>query len=150
VPAWESAGFALWQLDRKSEALAALQAALARAPERELTLTYLAVLAATLGRREEAIAYWQRALAVNPWCSQYHYRLASLLAERQQWQSALEEDQAAIALNPAALEMRLLLIACLFRTGKEDQARVEFNTISAAWPGERERLLRWYRELKTN
>ena len=60
VPAWEAKGLALWQLDRKPDALAAFQAAPARAPQRELTLSYVAVLAGALGQRDEAIAYWQR------------------------------------------------------------------------------------------
>jgi hypothetical protein len=144
VPAWEAKGFALWQQDRKSEALAAFTAALAKAPERELTLTYLAVLAAALTQREEAIAYWQRAIVVNPWCSQYHFRLANLLAERQDWQKALQESEAAIALNPAAEEMRVLLITCLLRTGKQERARRELDTLVASRPGEREKLLRWF------
>ena len=133
-------------MDRKSDALAAFGGALARQPERELTLTYLAVLTAAMGRREEAITYWQRALAVNPWCSQYHFRRASLLAERQDWQKALAEAEAASQLNPAAQEMRLLRIACLLRTGQPDRARGELDALIATHSGERERLLRWFDE----
>jgi hypothetical protein len=51
-------------------------------------------------------------------------------------------------LNPAAEEMRLLRIACLIRTGQEDQARAEFNALLAIRPGVREKLLHWYQELK--
>lgn len=146
VPAGEARGFALWQLGRKSEALVAFETVLANAPRRELTLTYAAVLAAAQGRRDEAIAYWQRAIAVNPWCSQYHFRLASLLAGRQDWPKALQEIAEAIKLNPAAQEMRLLRIACLLRTGKEDQARAELNALVAIRYSERDKLLRWFEE----
>jgi predicted CXXCH cytochrome family protein len=144
VPAWEAKGFALWQLDRKPEARAAFQTVLPKAPERELTLSYLGVLAATMGQREEAIGYWHRALAVNPWCSQYHYRLATLLAERQDWEKAIAEGQAAIKLNPVAEDMRLLLITCLIRSGRADRARAECDTLLAIRPRDREKLLRWF------
>jgi Flp pilus assembly protein TadD len=144
VPAWEAKGFALWQLDRKPEALAAFQAALARTPARELTLSYLAVLAAALGQRDQAIAYWQRALAVNPWMSQYHYRLAGLFAQRAEWQHALEQSESAVNLNPAAPEMRLLHISCLLRTGHADQAGADLDKLLAIRPEDREKILRWF------
>jgi hypothetical protein len=147
VLAWEAKGFALWQLDRKPEALAALQTALAQAPERELTLSYLAVLAASIGRHEDAIAYWQRAIVVNPLYSQYHIRLATLLADRREWQKALEEARAGCNLRPAALDVRLLLITCMIRNGQPAQARAEFNKLLAIRPDDREKLLRWFGEL---
>jgi Flp pilus assembly protein TadD len=147
VPAWEAKGFALWQLDRKPEALAALQTALAKAPERELTLSYLAVLSASIGRHEDAIAYWQRAIAVNPLYSQYHFRLATLLGDRREWQQALAEARAACNLNPAALDVRLLLITCMIRNGQPAQARAEFDKLLAIRPDHREKLLRWFGEL---
>jgi Tfp pilus assembly protein PilF len=147
VPAWEAKGFALWQLDRKTEALAAFHDALARAPDRELTLTYLAVLAGSLGQRAQAIAYWQRALAVNPWCSQYYYRLAGLLAECQEWRQSLEQADRAIKLNPAAPEMRLLRITCLVQTREKDRARAELDQLIAMRPEDREKLLAWFAEV---
>jgi len=147
VPAWEAKGFALWQLDRKPEALAAFQAALERAPQRELTLTYLAVLAGSLGRRDEAVTYWRRALAVNPWCSQYYYRLAGLFAERREWQHGLEQIDRAIKLNPAAPEMRLLRITCLVRTSQAGPARAELDKLIALRPEDREKLLAWFAQL---
>jgi Tfp pilus assembly protein PilF len=144
VPAWEAKGFALWQLDRKPEALVAFRAALERAPQRELTLTYMAVLAGSLGRRDEAVAYWQRALAVNPWCSQYYYRLAVLFAERREWQQGLKQIDRAIELNPAAPEMRLLRISCLAQSGQAGQARAELDKLIAIRPDDREKLLAWF------
>ncbi len=118
VAVWEARGFVLWQLDRRAEGLAALETALALAPERELTLTYAAALATVLGRNEEALRYWQRAIVVNPWCSLYHYRLAKLLADRQNWPTALEECEAALRLNPFHEATRELRETCLRRTGK--------------------------------
>jgi tetratricopeptide (TPR) repeat protein len=117
VAAWEARGFVLWRLGRGPEGLASLEAALARAPEREAALTYAAVLAAALGRDGEAVGYWRRAIAVNPWCSLYHYRLAKLLAARRDWVAALEECDAALRLNPFHEETRALREQCLGRAG---------------------------------
>jgi predicted CXXCH cytochrome family protein len=119
VAVWEARGFVLWQLNRRAEGLAALETALAQAPERELALTYAAVLSAVLRRNEEAIGYWRRAIAVNPWCSSYHCRLAKLLADRQDWQAALQECEAALRLNPFHEETRELRATCLSRSGKQ-------------------------------
>jgi tetratricopeptide (TPR) repeat protein len=118
VAVWEARGFVLWQLNRRAEGLAALETALAQVPDRELALTYAAVLSAALERNEEAIGYWRRAIAVNPWCSPYHYRLAKLLADRRDWQTAREECEAALRLNPFHQETRELRETCLRRSGK--------------------------------
>jgi predicted CXXCH cytochrome family protein len=121
VAVWEARGFVLWQLNHRAEGLAALETALAQVPERELALTYAAVLSALLGRNEEAVGYWRRAIALNPWCSLYHYRLAKSLADRQDWQTALEECEAALRLNPFHEETRELRERCLRQSGKAVQ-----------------------------
>lgn len=112
VAAWEAKGFVLWQLDRKPEALAALETTLAKAPKREVALTYAAVLAPLLGRNDEALAYWRRAIDVNPWSSLYHARLAKLLAERDEWDAALKECELALRLNPFHEETKTLRETC--------------------------------------
>jgi predicted CXXCH cytochrome family protein len=118
VAAWEARGFTLWQLGRRAEGLAALEAALARVPAREQALTYAAVLAAALGRNDEAVGYWKRAIAVNPWPSSYHDRLAKVLAERKDWAAAVAECDAALRLNPFRPDTRALRELCQRRLGK--------------------------------
>jgi tetratricopeptide (TPR) repeat protein len=115
VAAWEAKGFVLWQQGRQPEGLAALETTLAKAPRRELALTYAAVLASALGRDDEAVAHWRRAIDVNPWCSLYHYRLAKLLAERADHGAALKECEAALRLNPFHEETQALREKCLRR-----------------------------------
>jgi Flp pilus assembly protein TadD len=146
VHAREGQGYALWMLERKEEALAAFDAALATAPERELTLTYAAVLAEAMERTDSAIAYWQRAVAVNPWSSQAQYRLARLLAGRQEWAAAVKAGEAALRLNPASEEIRTLLVTCLIRTGNKERARSVFETLAALNPGDQDVLRRWFAE----
>src|SRR5205823_11847434 len=72
VPAWQGQGYAFWLLDRKQEALTALETALSKAPKREEALVYAAAVAAQLGRAEAAIEFWLRALDVNPWSPRSH------------------------------------------------------------------------------
>jgi Flp pilus assembly protein TadD/uncharacterized membrane protein len=146
VAAWEGQGYVLWRLDRKEEALHAFEAALTKAPERETTLTYAAVLASTMGRTEAAISYWRRAVRANPWSSQYHYQLAKHLAQHQDWSSAISEGEAARRLNPASEETRTLLITCYLRAGQKDRARAELGTLIALNPADEEVLRRWFAE----
>jgi tetratricopeptide (TPR) repeat protein len=146
VPAWEAKGFLLWLLDRKSEGLADLETALAKAPQRELTLTYAAALATALERSDNAIAYWQHAVQVNPWNSQYHYRLARLLANQGQWPKAAEASAAALRLNPVSEEIRLLRVAALLHTGNKEQAQSEFEPLPALKPADEATLRRWFAE----
>jgi hypothetical protein len=118
VTAWEARGFVLWMLGRPREGLQDLEIALAKAPRRELALTYAAVLAAARGRRDEAVGYWRRAIDVNPWCSQYHHRLATLLAEGGDRDAALASCAAALRLNPFHEEARALREQCLRQGGR--------------------------------
>jgi Flp pilus assembly protein TadD len=146
VAAWEGKGFALWRLERKEEAWADLATVLARAPQRETTLTYAAALATALGRNEVASAYWQRAIAVNPWSSQYRYQLARLLAQRGDWRQAVEAGDAACRLNPASDAIRTLLITSLIRAGNTERARKEFDILLALNPADQDVLRRWLAE----
>jgi predicted CXXCH cytochrome family protein len=146
VPAWEAKGFLLWLLNRKAEGLADLEIALAKAPQRELTLTYAAALATALERSDAAHVYWQRAIHVNPWNSQYHYRLAQLLANQGQWSKAAEASAAALRLNPVSEEIRLLRVASLLHTGNKDQAQTEFEPLLALKPADEATLRRWFAE----
>ncbi|TMQ33781.1 MAG: tetratricopeptide repeat protein [Planctomycetota bacterium] len=144
VPAREERGYIFWRLDRKQEALEAFEEVLSRAPEREATLTYAAVLATAMERSRAAIAYWRRAIRVNPWTSPYHYQLARLLAQRQEWQEATRACETARRLNPASEEIRTLLVTCYIRMGDVDRARSEFNTLLALNPANREVLQDWF------
>jgi tetratricopeptide (TPR) repeat protein len=146
LAAWEAKGFIFWLLNRKSDGLAALETALAKAPERELTLTYAAALATALERSDAAIGYWQRAIHVDPWNSQYHYRLAQLLAIQGRWSEALEASAAALRLNPLSEEIRVLRVTCLVRTGNKDQAWTEFQPLLAVKPADQTTLRRWFDE----
>jgi predicted CXXCH cytochrome family protein len=146
VAAWEAKGYALWLDDQGPAALAAFDAALAAAPERERSLTDAAMLATALGRLDAAADYWRRAIAVNPWAASYHGRLARLLAERHDWQGALAECQTALRLNPYDRETRLVLVGCYLRSGSVAQARAEFETHVALHPAGAEALRRWFAE----
>ncbi len=144
APAWQGQGYALWLLDRKPEALAALEMALTKAPRREEALVYAAAVSAQLGRDPTAIEYWQRALNVNPWSQRSHFELAKLLVKDQQWQKALSEGREAMALNPFHLETRLVLIECHVGLGDKERARAEFNEVLSLNPPDPAALKRWF------
>src|SRR5207249_11967973 len=52
VATWQGRGYALWLLDRKPEALMAIDTALDKAPKREEALIYAAAIAGQLGQME--------------------------------------------------------------------------------------------------
>lgn len=112
VAAREALGFVLWQLNRPKEGMAVLQAVLKEAPDRELALTYAAVLAGVLRRPEEAAGYWRRAIAVNPHSATYHVRLAKVHADSKEWEPALAACTEALRLDPLHQEARTLRATC--------------------------------------
>jgi tetratricopeptide (TPR) repeat protein len=144
--AWEAKGCAFSLQGRIAEAMAAVETALARAPQRESTLEFAAELAEKMDRPSDAIAYLRRLCAVNPWMWEYRYTLSKLLAKRQEWQNALDECEAALRLNPANEAARILLIVCCLRCGKRDRARSEFQTLLALNPKEERALRSWFAE----
>jgi len=144
VPAWQGQGYAFWLLDRKPEALTALETALSKAPKREEALVYAAAVAAQLGRTEAAIEFWQRAVDVNPWSPRSHYELAKLLAQSRQWPKALNEARKARELNPFQIETRLLLIECHLGQGNMEEARREFDEVLQLKPEDAAALHRWF------
>jgi tetratricopeptide (TPR) repeat protein len=142
--AWEAKGSALDLQGRKTEAMAAFETALARAPQSESTLELAAELAENMDRPTDAIAYLRRLTAVNPWMWEYRYRLSKLLFQRRKWQDALNECDAALGLNPANKPTRMLLIICCLRSGKVERARSEFQTLLALNPKNARELWIWF------
>jgi tetratricopeptide (TPR) repeat protein len=144
IPAWQARGYALWQQSRKEEARVSFEAALKLAPEREVTLTYAASLAAEMGQHANAIALWQRAVAVNLWTARSHFELARMFVLRKEWQKAVEEAKIVRQLNPFHLEARKLLIVCYQQMGNQAEARTEFAHLLELNPPDQESLYRWF------
>src|SRR5262249_26229854 len=88
VAAWEMVGWGRSVAGQPEEALQAYETALARAPDREMTLALAASFAERMKRREEALAYTRRLVAVNPWMWGYQISLARLLARKGDWAGA--------------------------------------------------------------
>ncbi len=147
LPAREAKGFALSQLGRPQEALAAFQTVLAKEPDRESALTGAAQIAAQGRGRDDAIVYWRRAIAIDPWRSDYHAELALLYFQSRDWRAAAEACRNALRLNPADLEIRKLLVRCYLRLRDPEAARTEFATLLAFDPADRNDLLEQFAPL---
>jgi predicted CXXCH cytochrome family protein len=147
--AWEAKGYALNQLNRNEEALAAFLAALAEEPDRESAVigAAFAAVGAGAGRREEAITHLRRAIAIDPWRSDCRAALAPLYFQGRDWSAAAAACQDALRLNPADVLTRKLLVRCYLRLGNSEAARSEFQTLLGFNPPDREELLRRFASL---
>jgi tetratricopeptide (TPR) repeat protein len=146
VAAWEALGFARWAAGNPSEALAALETALAKSPRREEALRVAVRAAAQLGRADAATGFARRLLEVNPWGPSDHYELAKILADRRHWKDAARECRAVLRLEPEHVPARLVLVACLIQSGRRAQARAQFEVLMALDPPQADRLRRWFAE----
>ncbi len=147
LDAWEAKGFALGQLRRYDEGLAAFRTVLNREPDRESALIGAADLAARGGRRDDAIADLRRAIAINPGRTAYSTDLAALCFRNRDWPAAIAACREAIRLSPTDVETRKLLVRCYLRIGDSQAARREFQTLLAFDPPDREELIRWFSPL---
>ena len=145
--AWEAKGFALGQLSRGKEGLAAFRTALSMEPNRESALTGAAYLASRAGLPQDAIAYWRRAIAISPWRSDYHAELAPLYFQISDWHAAADACRKTLRLNPSNLQIRKLLIRSAIRLGNPQAARSELDTLLGFDPPDRDDLLRWFAPL---
>ena len=144
LSAWEALAQSRHFCDRLPEALEAYEAALARAPERELAVTGAAAVAGRMGKIDLAIGYWQRAIRISPKRPHSHHQLALLLLRREQTEAALEHCEMALRLNPVSVEIRVLEVVCLLKQGRKEQARTAFDKLMALKPEKETELRRWF------
>jgi hypothetical protein len=147
LAAREAKGYALGQLRRYEEGLAAFRTVLDREPARESARIGAADLEARAGRLDDAIADLRRAITINPWRSAYHADLASLCFRNRDWPAAAAACRDAIRLSPNSLEPRKLLVRSYLRLGDMQAARRELQTLLAFDPPDRDELTRWFSSL---
>jgi len=145
APAWVARGSALWCLDRREQALAAYEKALAEEPD-ETTLHLAGKLALLLNRRQIGRSYVERTLQLNPWSWQDHHLLAVDSYERGDWDGAIREFQRSLELEPFnSTSRRKLLVECYLNLGQKDKASAEFETLVQLCPqGRRQELRKWF------
>src|SRR5262249_43070097 len=142
--AWLAKAQALRAQGRRSEAIAALEAVLAKEPRREMALTSAASLAQDLGQVDAAVDYWRRAVAVNPWAANYRRSLCLLLARKGAWEERRADAEAWLRLDPASIDARQTWVGCLLHTGHKDEGRAEFDKIRALHPANFDKVQAWY------
>jgi predicted CXXCH cytochrome family protein len=149
LPAGEARAYALALQERAIEALAAFDAVLERAPERELALVGAALTATPLQLTDTELGFWRRAVAVNPSAAGYRESLVRLLVKKEAWEEALAESQAWIRLDPLSAEARAARVACLLAAGNKAEARAELARIEALAPSNlRELRIRFEKRLR--
>jgi Flp pilus assembly protein TadD len=144
VVAGEARGWSLGALGRTGEALAAYQATLRHAPDRELTLILAAQAAEGLGRDKDALAYRRRLVEQNPQMGEYRIGLGKVLARGRDWGGTLREAEAALRLTPLSKEARMLLVLGCLRTGQPGRAEREVTALIALSPEDAPFLRDWF------
>ncbi len=147
--AGQAKGHVLALQNRMSEALAAFEDVLAKAPNQELSLVGAAIAAEELRKAEAAESYWRRSIAANPWEPGYRRNLVLLLIKKEAWDEARPECQAWVRLDPLSAEARAARVSCLLAAGNKDEARAEFARIEALAPSDLAELrIRFDKKLK--
>jgi predicted CXXCH cytochrome family protein len=144
---WQSLGRSLWRLGRRAESFAAVQQGLRAAPGQEALLVDNATRAAQLELNDLALAYARQLIAQNPWRADYHHLAALILTKNQAWNEVLDACRASIRLNAHDVEIRLLLVQALVRTGDIQSARAEFEIVLRCDPSHAEAHRRWFARL---
>jgi len=145
--ALEAHAVALWHTFQQDEAIALLERLLQRWPRQELALSHAASFTAATKQFEKSLVYYRRLVELNPYYSEYQYGLAHLLWQREQWQPALDAGRQALELNPARLDARKLIILCLLRLGKSEEARAAFAAYRGFQPPDEEVVGGWFSRL---
>ena len=147
LAACEAKGFALDQLGRYVEGLAAFRSVLDREPGRESALVGAVGAAARAGQRDEAIANLRRTIAINPSRAAYHANLSSLYFYAHAWSAAAAACRDTLRLSPVDVATRKLLVRCYLRMGDLQAARAEFQILLGFDPADRDDLIRWFAPL---
>jgi predicted CXXCH cytochrome family protein len=146
VDAWEAKGQVLMLMKSQSAALATFETALAKAPNRETSLSNAAMLCQDLNQMEPAIDYWRRAVKVNPWAPTYRQNLSVLLAHKGAWNDVRPHCQAWVRLAPADVPARKLWVTCLLKEGNQEEAKTEFEKIERMKPPNLREMQDWFAE----
>jgi predicted CXXCH cytochrome family protein len=144
---WQALGRSLWRLGRRAESFAALQRGLRAEPGQEALLVDNATRAAQLERNDLALAYARQLIAMNAWRADYHHLAALILTKNQAWTEAIDAGRASIRLNAHDVEIRLLLVQALVRTGDKQAAQAELEITLRCDPSHAEAHRRWFARL---
>jgi tetratricopeptide (TPR) repeat protein len=142
----EAKGKVLQALGRPTAAVEAFEALLRREPRHEGALVTLGAINRDLRRTGPALDYWRRAVEVNPQVAEYQKNLVRHLADRDAWDELRPHCRRWLDLDPASVEARHFWVQSLLKSGRKDEARVEFAKIRALRPPNLDKLEAWFAE----
>jgi Flp pilus assembly protein TadD len=131
---WGNQAFALQEVGKNDDAVAAYHHALDLAPNNVIAMNNLAVLVEKMGRRDEAVALLQRALIARPEHAWTHFHLANLLVRDQRLAEAAEHYRSALRANPDLPEVHYNLAVALVMMNRVDESIAECNAALAIRP----------------
>ena len=127
LPAYENLGVTLGRRGQHEEAIAFLEAAVARKPQYAGFHNALGLSFAALGREEEAVRAFERALALEPEYAEYWYNLGVTLRSQGRLEAARRAYRAAARWNSLQLEARINLGEVCLTLGRYQDAAAAFE-----------------------
>jgi Flp pilus assembly protein TadD len=126
-------GVLLLELGRATDAVSALETALALDPQLEPALYYLGVALGQSDNHRDAAVAWERALALAPEQVDTHYNLAQARFALRDYEAALAGFQTVVELAPSDFMVQRKVIQCLYALGRYDRADQARLALRAAW-----------------
>jgi tetratricopeptide (TPR) repeat protein len=131
---------------RIPQALAQLDAVLAREPNRESALELAATVFASERRWSSAADLWRKARDVNPSIARYWTELALCQSRLANWDACKATCEAAIERFPDSFGARQMLIECHLVAGRTDEAQQEYDRLIALNPPKLDSVRQWWQE----
>jgi tetratricopeptide (TPR) repeat protein len=123
------------RLERRPEALASYQRAIASQPDLADAHFHLGNLQSDLGRHEDAVDSYGRALALNPRAAEIHNNRGNSLRSLQRFAEAVESYAQAIAAMPGIAEPHFNRGLALYELARYEAALASFDEAIAIRPG---------------
>jgi predicted CXXCH cytochrome family protein len=146
--AWGGRVLALWMLDRRQSAWAAVQQAVRPGSAPEPLLAAAVRVTEKLELAQPMEEYARQLHQLSPWNADYLAFLARAYYLQERWEEALTVAAQALERNPAQVDAQVVRLGCLIKQGRLAEADSAFQRLAALAPPNLAELRRWYYRLR--
>jgi tetratricopeptide (TPR) repeat protein len=146
---WEERAHLLDLFGQTADAVDLYEKVLARNPGNEISLRQTALLYEQLKKPDKAIDAWKNLIELNPWFPQYYRAISFLYIAKNDFVAVRPYCDKWIELAPGSVEARRLLVTCLLKEGRPEEAEAEFQKIERLRPPDIAQIRSSYLKLKS-